>query len=250
MSFKIKGRDDVYYDIFDGGYFAGGSNTFTITDYKMEDNDITLTNIATTSSNTKYVATTQNTFINSNYDIFHNGSSYLIAKYDVITTVGTTIKAIDNRYNRIIVVGISGGGGGEAGTRRSGGGRGGDGGVFAFETSNVPSSISVTVGDRGGGGRGNGGNGGVGGTTKISWNEGKSNKLSYVQVTGGGGGYDTSTGTVSASNYYGVYTINKTNSNWLIETNTSYGNHGSGGGKGRGGSPGQQGAVYIYYFHK
>lgn len=247
MSFKIKGRNNVYYDIFDGSYFAGGGTAFTINNYRINGNNKTLYG-TTTGSNTKYVATTQNTFINSNYDIFHNGTSYLIAKYDIITTVGTaTTKNIDNRYNRIIVVGISGGGGGEAGTRRSGGGRGGQGGVFAFETSNVPSSISVTVGGGGGGGGGNGGNGGVGGTTKISWND----NHSYVQVTGGGGGYDTSTGTVSSVNSNGiVHTINKTDSNWLIETNTLYGNYGNGGGKGRGGSPGQQGAVYIYYFHK
>lgn len=242
MSFKIKGRDNNYYDIFDN-YFAGGSTAFTINNYRINGNNKTIYG-STTNSNVKYVATTQNTFKNGSNDIFYNGS-YLIAKYDIITTVGTTTKNIDNRYNRIIVVGISGGGGGEAGTYYRGGSGGGNGGVFAFETSNVPSSINVTVGGGGGGGGGSGGNGANGGETKISWGN------SYVAVSGGSGGPGTSTGTVSSSNSNGsVYTIGKSDTNWLVETNTSYGNAGVGGSAKRGGSPGQQGAVYIYYFHK
>ena len=241
MSFKIKGRDNNYYDIFDDSYFAAGTTSFTIDNYKINTHNKTLYG-STTSSNVKYVATTQNTFTNGPYDIFYNGS-YLIAKYERITT--STMSWIHNRYNRIIVVGISGGGGGEAGTETRGGSGGGNGGVFAFETSYVPSTISVTVGGGGVGGRGSGGNGGNGGETKISWGN------SYVAVSGGSGGPGTSTGTVSSSNSNGsVYTIGKADSNWLIETNTSYGNAGGGGRRKRGGTPGQQGAVYIYYFHK
>jgi len=267
MSFKIKGRDGIYYDIFDSGYFAPKTIFFPYSfqvDTAWKDttnNDITIEGRKfTDNTNPQYKATTNSTFKNSdNNDIF--STSQLITKYNIqYESTNDDGIDVDKRFNRLLIVAIGGGGGGERGTSGSGGSPGRTGQIVAnsidiSEYNKI--KIQIEIGNGGAGGNGkSGANGYSGDQTNVTIKSG-SYVVGSVQASGGGGG-----GILGINDF--TYTqpgpTDFKDVNYTVDKNSNdNGAGGAGGGKYNGGlfyesgydgKYGKKGVVYIYYFHK
>jgi len=272
--YKIKGRDNNYYDIFHDDYFAAGSTAFTINNYKIEIEDNNygnkiLNNKLTTTTTAKYKATTNSKFKNGVNDIF--GTSNLVAKYEIYTesklfisfvvsfpriTVKDDSVEVNKMYNGILIVAIGGGGGGERGTSDQSGSTGGTGQTVAkyIDISSYPDiKIQIVIGSGGAGGINNSGANGVNGNQTTVTIKSGSLEVESVIASGGVGasGFTPGTSNVGANGFQDL--------DYIVDGNPGRRGAGGGGGgrynggfyeSGRNGKYGKNGVVYIYYFHK
>lgn len=132
----------------------------------------------TPSSTNKYVTNDDtDSSSNPNYVVRADGSGKIDRSWDPdldvqnFTSDNTWNKPNDVRWVRVIMVGGGGGGGGSVSSNSIGGSGGGGGAYFdrTFRASDVPSSVSISVGSGGSGGSGSGvpGSGGNGGNSSF-----------------------------------------------------------------------------------